>query len=172
MTANYGKAIRHRVLAPSQTPHTTSCTIGGGHLHRVVWQRSATCVQYGHYTKTPYRCARVVFGGYDTPSTKDKEHMRGIALSREVTIEDDNTHVIMSQQEFLGNTVNKVRFIALLTSHLEAAGCEVHHASADADRLIVLTALAIADSDAVSVLVGDDIDIQVLVIVPSDPARL
>ena len=52
----------------------------------------------------------------------------------------------MSQQEFLGNTANKVSFIALLTSHLEGAGCEVHHASADGDRLIVLTALDVADT--------------------------
>ena len=64
-----------------------------------------------------------------------------------------------------------MRFIALLTSHLEAAGCEVHHASADADRLIVLTALAFADSDAVSVLVGDDTDLLVLLIVLSDPVK-
>ena len=98
-------------LAPSdtQTPPTSSYTIGGGHpLHRVVWQRPATygqiCAQYVHYTKTRYRCARVVFDGYGTPSTKDEEHLRRVALSREVTIEDDNTHVIMSQQEFLWNS--------------------------------------------------------------------
>ena len=52
------------------------------------------------------------------------------------------------QQEFSGNTANKVRFIALLASHLEAAGCVVHHASADdaPNRLIVLTALDVADT--------------------------
>ena len=88
--------------------------------------------------------------GYDAPSTNDAEHSRRVALSGEVIIED-NIHVSMSQQDFLGNTANKVRFIALLTSHLEAAGCEVHHAStdADSDRLIVLTALDVADTCAV-----------------------
>ena len=77
-----------------------------------------------------------MFDGYDAPSTKDAEHSRRVASSREFLIED-NIHVSMSQQEFLGNTANKVRFVALLTSHLEAAGFEVHRASADADRLIV-----------------------------------
>ena len=37
--------------------------------------------------------------------------------------------------------------------------------------LIVLTALAVADSDAVSVLVGDDTDLLVLLIVLSDPVK-
>ena len=75
----------------------------------------------------------------------------------------------MSQQELLGNTANKVCFIALLTSHLEAAGCEVYHASADADRLIVLTALDVAYTCAASVLVGEDTYLLILLTVLSDP---
>ena len=67
-----------------------------------------------------------MFVGYDAPSTKDADQSRRVASSREVIIED-NIHVSMSQQELLGNTANNVRFNALLTSHLEAAGCEVHH---------------------------------------------
>ena len=85
-----------------------------------------------------YGCAPAGFDEYDAPSTKDAEHSRCVASSSEVLVED-NIQVPMSQQEFLGNTANKVPFIALLTSLLEATGCEVHHASADADRLIVLT---------------------------------
>ena len=64
-----------------------------------------------------------------------------------------------------------MRFIALLTSHLEAAGFEVHHASADADRLIVLTALDVADTCAVSVLVGEDTYLLILLTVLSDPEK-
>ncbi len=52
------------------------------------------------------------------------------------------------------NIANKVRFIALLASHLEAAGCEVQHASADGDRLPILMALGVADEGGASVLVG------------------
>ena len=49
-----------------------------------------------------------------------------------------------------------MRFIALLASYRESAGCEVHHASAGGDRLIVLTTLGVADEDGASVLVGYD----------------
>ena len=56
----------------------------------------------------------------------------------------------------LGNTANMVRFIALLASYREYAGCEMHHASAGGDRLIVMTALAVADYDGASVLDGFD----------------
>ena len=52
------------------------------------------------------------------------------------------------------NIANKVRFIALLASHLEAAGCELQHASADGDRLPILMALSVADEGSASVLVG------------------
>ena len=38
-----------------------------------------------------------------------------------------------------------VRFIAPLASYLESAGCEVYHASAGGDRMIVLTTLGVAD---------------------------
>ena len=54
---------------------------------------------------------------YDAPNTKDAEHSRRVASSREVLIED-TIQVAMFEQEFLGNTANKVRFIALLVSHL------------------------------------------------------
>ena len=164
-------------LAPngSHPPSDAVYTIDGGRLlHRVVWQQPATyvhiCEQYKQYTTKRYGYARVVFDGYDAPSTKDADHSLHVASSREVLIED-NIHVSMSQQEFLGNTANKVRFIALLTSHLEAAGFEVHHASADADRLIVLTALDVADTCAASVLVGEDTDLLILLTVLSDPEK-
>ena len=83
----------------------------------VVWQHPATygqiCEQYKQYTTKGYGCARVVFYGYDAPSTNDAEHSRCVASSREVLLED-NIQVSMSQQEFLGNTANKVRCIMRL----------------------------------------------------------
>ena len=97
-------------------------TIDVGHLrHRVVWQHPSEyvhiCEQYKQYTTKRYGCVRVVFVGYDAPSTKDADQSRRVASSREVIIED-NIHVAMSQQEFMGNTANKARYIALLTAHL------------------------------------------------------
>ena len=47
-------------------------------------------------------------------------------------------------------------FIALLASYRESAGCDVHHASAGGDRLIVLTTLGVADEEGASLLVGYD----------------
>ena len=159
----------------SQLPSTTVYTIGCGHLlHGVVLQLLATygqiCEQYKQYTTKRYGCARVVFDVYHAPSTKDAEHSRRVAPSIEVIIED-NIQVYMSQQQLLGSTANKVRFIALLASHLEAAGCEVHHASADAYRQIVLTALDVSDTCAASVLLGEDTYILILLTVLSDPEK-
>ena len=48
------------------------------------------------------------------------------------------------------------RFTALLASYLESAGCDVHHASAGGNRLIVMMTLGMADYDGASVLVGYD----------------
>ena len=77
----------------------------------------------------------------------------------------------MSKQEFLGNAANIVGFIAQLTSHLEAAGCEVHRASLDADWLTVLTALDVADRCAAPVVIGEDTDLLTLLTVLSDPEK-
>ena len=101
-----------------EPPFTTVYTIDGGHLrHRVVWQHPATygqiCEQCKHYTTKRCGCALAVFDGYVAPNTKDAEHPRRVASSREVLIEDV-IQVSMPQQEFLGNNANKVRFIALL----------------------------------------------------------
>ena len=90
-----------------------------------------------------------MFDGYDAPNPKDADHSRRVASSREVLIEG-NIQVSISQQELFRNTANRLRFIALHASHLEAAGCEVHQVSAEADRLIVLTALVVADTCAAS----------------------
>ena len=90
-------------LAPSgsQPPSEAVYTIDGGHLlHSVVWQQPATygqiCEQYKQYTTKRYGCVRVVFDAYDAPITKDAEHSRRVASSREVLIEV-NMHVSMSQ---------------------------------------------------------------------------
>ena len=48
------------------------------------------------------------------------------------------------------------RFIGLFASYWESAGCDVYHASAGGDRLIVLTTLGDADEEGASVLVGYD----------------
>ena len=64
---------------------------------------------------------------------------------------------------FLNDATNKQRFVENLGQDLEAAGCKVFYASADADVLIVQKALESSDVQD-TILVGDDTDLLVLAI--------
>ena len=65
--------------------------------------------------------------------------------------------LIIKKMTFLANTANKQQFINVVSDLLEKNGCQVHHASADAEVLIVQKAVESATiSD--TVLVGDDTD--------------
>lgn len=97
----------------------------------------------------------MAFDGHDTHSTKDEEHFRrGRTQSSGDIAVESHIQVPVSQQEFIGNTKNKIGLIKLLSTHLEAAGCKVHQAEADADRLIVTTATHLRDSGQESIIVG------------------
>ena len=61
------------------------------------------------------------------------------------------------------------RFIALLASYRESAGCDVHHASAGDDRLIVLTTLDVVDGRGAHVRVGEDTNHKIMVNVLNVP---
>ena len=63
-----------------------------------------------------------------------------------------DTPVTMKKDQFLANRQNKKRFISTLSEELAKKNCETHHASGDANLLIVQKA----------VLVGDDTDLLVL----------
>ena len=67
----------------------------------------------------------------------------------------------MKKNEFLGNKVNKQRFLCLLGSSLQKAGCTTIHAKGDADILIVKTAVESAKVVS-TVLIGDDTDLLIL----------
>ena len=67
------------------------------------------------------------------------------------------------KDEFLNNKANKRRFIHYLSDNLELAGCSVDHAKDVTDVLIVLTAVASAMRNE-TVLIGDDIDLLVLLL--------
>ena len=104
-----------------------------------------------------------MFDGYESPSTKDEEHIRRAAkLSSADVMVDVQTQASISQTDFLSNNSNKTRFISLLTNYLVAGGCCVHQAAADADTLIVSTAAMVADAGQKSVLVGEDTDLLIL----------
>lgn len=122
------------------------------------------------YIKEKFGNAHIVFDGYNIHNTKDEKHYRrvGKVPTRDVLVEN-HIQAPMSQQEFLGNTKNKARFITLLSTHLKAAGCKVHQAEADADRLIVTTAIGIGESGVEPVLIRKDTDLLVLLIALASP---
>ena len=67
----------------------------------------------------------------------------------------------MKKYQFLANRQNKQRFIFMRSEELTKKNCETHHASGDADLLIVQKAVQSAMS-CNTVLVGDDSDLLVL----------
>ncbi len=67
----------------------------------------------------------------------------------------------MKKDQFLANRENKQQFIFMLSRELEKNNCKTHHASGDADLLIVQKTVQSATSSN-TVLVGDDTDLIVL----------
>ena len=52
-----------------------------------------------------------------------------------------DTPVTMKKEQFLANRQNKQCFIFMLSEELKKNNCEVHHASGNADLLIVMKAV-------------------------------
>ena len=142
---------------------------GGALLHRIPWSKGATfeqiCQLYVRHVKQRYGCAVIVFDGYsEQPTTKDATHLRRTEDCQGVTVHFTCDMALNSKKdEFLNNKVNKQRFIYFVSEYLERAGCSVHHAEADADFLIVQTAIASAKTQD-TVVVGDDTDLLVLLL--------
>lgn len=140
---------------------------GGALLHRIPWQLGdcydKILERYCGYVTKRYGRAAVVFDGYlDGPSTKDVAHDRRLKgkCGRKVSFQGSMS-LQMKKEEFLANVENKARFLKLLGEKLEGCGCDVSYARADADLLIVETAVKMSDNTDV-VLVGDDTDLLVL----------
>ncbi|KAE8746843.1 hypothetical protein FOCC_FOCC006402 [Frankliniella occidentalis] len=157
-------------------PPTPSYTVDGGFLlHRVPWPDFATfntvCDVYLSYVKNAYGpLCHVVFDGYERNGIKDHTHMRrqGKSLSADIEV-SAGVPVGCSREAFLGNTSNKVQLIKLLSSRLRQAGVEVTQDTGDADRSIVLAAIEKAERGMQSVLVGEDMDLFVLLTVLLPP---
>ena len=69
----------------------------------------------------------------------------------------------LKKDDFLSNKENKQRCLGLLGEHLAMRGCEIAHATGDADVPIVQAAVTVSDT-CEAVLVGDDTGLLVLVI--------
>jgi len=142
---------------------------GGALLHRIPWTRGSRWEQifeqYKSYVLGRYGKAVVVFDGYgEEPSTKDCAHMRrtGGKIGAAVHFIPNMT-LQTKKEEFLSNQDNNQKFIAILAQRLEQSGCEVHQAKADADLLIVQTAIASAANQEI-VVVGNYTDLLVLLV--------
>jgi len=76
--------------------------------------------------------------------------------------------VITTQEKSLSNTENKIRLITMLTEKL-TSGILVHRAENDADLLIVNTAIRNPDDNIQVVVIGEDIDLLILLLTLSPP---
>ncbi|GBN33892.1 hypothetical protein AVEN_170033-1 [Araneus ventricosus] len=146
--------------------------VDGGHLlHNVVWQRNMNfgdiAKSYLIYLQTHYGSkVAVVFDGYPSDvngkSTKSAERIRRANLhSSHEIIFNEATYPEISQEQFLANERNKVRFIDLLKKFLQKANVTVKQAVEDADVLIVETAVSVK-SQWQYYVVGENIDFLVL----------
>lgn len=161
-------------LAPCEdNSRTEKCffVIDGGHLlHRVLWPAHATFKSlYTTYTKYIQNNfgtdVIIVFDGYQISNTKADERLRRGMKNYCVDIMfSDAMPVTVSQEKFLANGNNKSRFIAALTSILQNSGYAVRQAVADADTLIVRTAVELSRTQPNVSVVGDDTDLLVLLI--------
>ncbi len=167
-------------FAPCDTviPENAEFVIDGGHLlHSVVWQCRATydeiCDQYAIYVVNHFQSSStVIFDGYGgTSSTKSMEQNRRSAKTCSADIMfTSSMHTTTTQGEFLGNKANKSRLIDAITIKLHQAGVTVKQAVADADTLIVTTALDKAKCGSKVVVVGTDTDLLVMLVARASSA--
>ena len=136
-------------------------------LHRILWPSDekfdAICSRYVHYVLDKYRLPVIVFDGYQNgPSTEDNTHSRRTksSMAAEVRFTGEIT-CSMKEAVFFFNKTNKQRFITLLSSHLQQNNSVVIDVEADADVLVVQTAIESAASND-TVLVGNNTDLLVL----------
>lgn len=120
---------------------------GGSLIARIIWQRGSTndqlCDMYVEYKSKKYDKCTIVFDGYEgSASTKDNVHLRrtGGQMGSEVNVAGD---LVMNTKKdrFLASNKNKQNFIHLLSGRLKMAGVATLRAEADADLLIVQSAI-------------------------------
>ncbi|GBN72600.1 hypothetical protein AVEN_95482-1 [Araneus ventricosus] len=147
--------------------------VDGGHLlHKVVWQRN---MNFGDITKSYLTYLQTHFGsniavafdGYPSDvngkSTKSAERIRRSNLhSSHEMIFNEATCPEISQEQFLANERNKVRFIDLLKKFLQKTNVTVKQAVEDTDVLIVKAAVSVKSQYDNIFVVGENIDFLVL----------
>jgi len=145
---------------------------GGFLLHRVIWQMRQTfeliCESYITYVEKHFGTdVNIVFDGYENnaKSIKSSERQRR-RLHKKCSDVFFESHMIVpvSKENFLSNDKNKMRFIELLKIKLIHHRFIVKIANDDADTLIVILLINVSSYHPKSILVGEDIDLLVLLI--------
>ena len=121
--------------------HANYVVDGGALLHRIPWKVGSTFSNilqaYTGYVLRKYGKAVVVFDGYHTSTTKDMTHRRRIKGKKGPAVSfTREMNLTVAKDLFLNDATNKQRFVENLGQDLEAAGCKVFYASADADVLL------------------------------------
>lgn len=153
---------------------------GGFLLHKVLWPKdskiSTICHCYINYLLKHYfgKSCTVVFDSYSSTecSTKRAEQSRRYNLKKSVDIHfDEGTVITVKQVDFLSNEKNKSRLISFLSVAIRNQGIEVREASDDADTLIFKTAIEKSEENANVAIIGEDVDLMVLLMALTPPER-
>jgi len=70
----------------------------------------------------------------------------------------------VAQMAYISNVQNKSRFIKILSTYLNNNGYTVIHAADDADTTIIKEAISRAQNESEAIVVGEDVDLLVLLI--------
>ncbi|GBO22156.1 hypothetical protein AVEN_101316-1 [Araneus ventricosus] len=142
-----------------------------GHLlHKIVWRQQATfgaiAGRYVQYLNNKYgQDIAVIFDGFpddDKKSTKTCERLRRAAHFSPDVMFHEETVLQYTKEKLLVNECNKKRFIELLKKALQKANICVQQAVEDADLTIVNTAISVAPQYDYVRVVGEDIDLLIL----------
>lgn len=93
---------------------------------------------------------------------KNTERLRRVGRQAPNVNFNDQTVSTMSGEKFFSNENNKREFIKSLSEKLVKKGYYVHQAVEDADTMIIKTAIDKANSYSTIIIVGEDIDLLVL----------
>ncbi|XP_043285283.1 uncharacterized protein [Venturia canescens] len=164
-----------------KAPNNAYVIDGGFLLHKIVWQSTEIFKdildRYVNYLVNNYspNCI-VVFDGYpekaDEMFTKSAERQRRTRANCAPEVKFDlHMPSTLTQDKFLSNEKNKSHLIYMLSEKLRNVGFGVKQAQEDADYLIVETAISISDQYHSVFIVGEDIDLLVILTQNADSKK-
>ena len=149
---------------------------GGFLLHKVIWQKNNTMEEiretyYDYVEKHDAANSFIIFDGYPdadnqnpcASSTKTIERLRRKTTSSTPNFKIElQRKVPYPQEKFLSNEHNKNELIKVLSQKFKDEGYTCKQAEEDADPLIITTAIEISKTGKNVIVVGQDIDLLVL----------